>query len=209
RLLGDPSFEATSIQGDGSRYNDWAVELRQRSAKAGRKWAIYGDEQGPPVKADLGNLDRLRKEALWGNLMGGGAGVEWYFGYQGRFGDVQSEDWTVARRLWDQTRCAVEFFQRHLPFTRMAPANKLTTAAKDYCFAQPGRVYAIYLPRGGTTKIKLPAGKYTVRWYDPRNGGKLLTGSVAEVAGGADVAIGSPPAKPGQDWVCLIRRPQP
>ena len=68
-------------------YNNEAIVLRQRSRDAGRKWAIFGDEQ---PSANVGVLpdeedpdhDIPRTQALWGNLMGGGSGVEWYFGYQ-------------------------------------------------------------------------------------------------------------------------------
>ena len=207
RLLGDASFEATSIQGDAATYNRWARELRTRSAKAGRKWAIYGDEQGPAVDSRLKNLDRLRKDALWGMLMGGGAGVEWYFGYQKNFGDLQSEDFTVAERLWEQTAHALKFFQKYLPFTEMTADNDYTSVTGDFCLAKKGEVYAVYLPDGGTTRLDLLAakGELTVRWFNPRTGGKLQVGSVKTVTGGRLVAIGNPPAQADKDWVVLVR----
>ena len=207
-LLGDPHFEATSIQGNGNQYNSWAIELRQRSAAAGRPWAIYGDEQGPAVNAGMNNLDALRKGALWGNLMGGGAGVEWYWGYQGDFGDCQSEDWRVGEPLWNMTRYALDFFQTYLPFWEMEPANELTPA-DDYVFIKPGDIYVVYLKNGKTTTINIPAGdEYTIRWYDPRNGGPLLTGTIAYLQGGQAVSIGLAPHSTNQDWVVLICKNQ-
>ena len=79
-ILGDPFFEATSIQSSMNRYNNEAIILRQRSAQAGRKWAIFGDEQNPASTGvvpdeDDPNHDEPRKNAIWGNLMGGGSGV--------------------------------------------------------------------------------------------------------------------------------------
>jgi len=209
-LLGDANFEATSIQGDATRYNQWAIRLRQRSAQASRKWVIYGDEQGPAVQRDLSNLDVLRKHALWGNLMGGGAGVEWYIGYQGNFGDVQCESWWRLEPLWDQTRYALDFFQNYLPFWQMEPNNKLASEGiHPRVLAKPQDIYAVYLPSGGSTKLNLGNATYSVRWYNPRTGGALQAGSVTSVAGPGWVCIGNPPSDPTKDWVVLVRRTGP
>ena len=43
-------------------------------------------------------------------------------------------------------------------------------------------------------------------WYNPRKGGKLRSGSVAQVSGGRSVDIGQPPAERGEDWLAMIRR---
>jgi hypothetical protein len=203
-FYGHPTMEATSIQGSGSSYNDWAIQIRQLSAAAGRKWAVYGDEQGPAVDDQMSNLDQLRKQTLWGNYMGGGAGVEWYFGYQNTFGDVQSEDWTVAEPLWNMTHYAMDFFQTYLPFAEMEPDNNLTSVSGDYCFYKAGQVYAVYLPSGGTTDISLPAGSYTVKWYNPRSGGALQDGSVTTLQGPGSFSIGQAPANTTLDWAVLI-----
>jgi hypothetical protein len=203
-FYGHPTLEATSIQGDGSSYNSWAIQIRQLSAQAGRKWAVYGDEQGPAVNSSMNNLDQLRKQALWGNYMGGGAGVEWYWGYQGTFGDIQSEDWTVAEPLWNMTKYAMDFFQTYLPFAEMEPDNSLTSSTSDYCFYKAGQVYAVYLPSGGTTDISLPAGSYTVKWYNPRSGGALQDGSVTAIEGPGSFSIGQAPANTTLDWAVLI-----
>jgi len=214
-LLGNASYEATSIQGRGADYNQWAIDLRQRSAAAGRRWVIFGDEQGPPVSADMSNLDKLRL-ALWGNLLGGGAGVEWYFGYQGEsFGDVQSEDWRVAEPLWQQTRHALDFFHTYLPFWQMEPDNTLTQWGQNtnrdepYTLARVGEIYAIYLEGGNDTpSAEIDLGSSTdtfiVWWYDPRAGGNLQTGSVATVTGPGLHALGQPPSAANEDWVVLV-----
>lgn len=207
-LLGDPNLDATSIQGDGSAYNQWAIDLRRRSRTAGRAWAIFGDEQGPAVARDMSNVDRLRREALWGNLSGGGSGVEWYFGYQGTFGDVQSEDWTVAAPLWKATRDALAYFRTHLPYAVMDPDNTLVQPAGAYCLAQRGEVYSVFLPAGGTASLDLGASpsRFTVAWYDPRAGGALQNGSVTTVVGPGQASLGAPPQEPTKDWAVLVRR---
>jgi hypothetical protein len=210
-ILGDPFFEATSIQGNMQNYNRDAVVLRERSAKAGRPWVIFGDEQ---PSANVGVMpdendpahDIPRTQALWGNLMGGGAGVEWYFGYTYPHMDLNCEDWRSRDRMWDQTRHALTFFRQHLPFWQMAPGNALGTGKDIRVLAQPGQVYAVYLPAGGEASVKVDSGDYAVRWFNPRSGGNLATGSVARVKGPGLANIGKPPADPDRDWAVLVER---
>jgi hypothetical protein len=213
-ILGDPYFEASSIQSNMDRYHREAVELRRRSAAAGRKWAIFGDEQNPsthgvlPDAGDPGH-DQPRQQALWGNLMGGGSGVEWYFGSKFAHMDINCEDWRSRDRMWDQTRYALEFFRRHLPFWEMEPDDTLASGAEAWVLARPGQVYAVYLPRGGAVTLNVGGGSYDVRWYNPRAGGALQTGSVGSVTGKAAVPLGSPPSDPGRDWAVLVTRRRP
>ncbi len=203
-LVGDPNFEATSIQGNADNYNAWAIQFRNDSTNAGRPWAIYGDEQGPAVNSSMNNVDRLREEALWGNLMGGGAGVEWYFGYQGNFGDVQTEDFRVAQPLWDDTAHALDFFQMYLPFWEMTPDNNLVS--DGLALAKVGEVYAVYLEDGGSTSLNLADNRvYDVFWYNPRTGGALQTGSVAQITGPGSQNLGTPPSDNNQDWAILVQ----
>ena len=213
-ILGDPSFEMTSIQADLDQYNNDAVVLRQRSAQAGRRWAICGDEQQPAREgvipdADDPTHDKPRKHALWGNLMGGGSGVEWYFGSRFPHMDINCEDWRTRENMWDQTRYALEFFHDHLPFAEMAPDNALTSNPKAYCLAKPGQVYAIYLLKGGSANLNVAPGIYSVQWYNPRAGGELLRGSVKQITGPGAQSIGQPPKESGKDWAVLVRKTTP
>ena len=121
--------------------------------------------------------------------------------------DINCEDWRSRDVMWDQTRYALEFFHKYLPFWRMAPADTLITAEKAYCFAKPGQIYAVYLPNGGTTNLDLgdsPA-TFAVHWYNPRTGGELQTGTKSEITGPGSVAIGQPPTNPEKDWAALIK----
>ena len=43
--------------------------------------------------ADDPSHDEVNGPVLWGNLMAGGAGVEWYFGYKFAHSDLNCEDW--------------------------------------------------------------------------------------------------------------------
>ena len=213
-LLGDPFFEATSIQGRMSGYNSDAIALRQRTAQSGRRWAIFGDEQplashGVLPDGEDPNHDEPRTQALWGNLMGGGSGVEWYFGSRFPHMDINCEDWRSRDRLWDQTRHALEFFHQHLPFWEMEPNNDLAAGAPEArVLAQGDQLFAVYLPKGGKVSLKLGAGRYSVQWYNPRAGGRLAAGSVRSVEGPGVAPLGSPPADPGQDWAVVLKRGQ-
>ena len=115
--------------------------------------------------------------------------------------------------MWDQTRYALEFFQEHLPFWEMWPANDLVVGEKAFVFAKEGQIYAVYLPEAsGRTQINVAPGKYRLRWYDPRNGGDLQVGAsptveVGEMLMRSDGRVQlSPPSHPGQDWVALLEK---
>lgn len=210
-ILGDANFEATSIQGDMRNYHADALLFRALSARAGRKWVIFGDEQphadsGVLPDADDPNHDMPRIEALWGNLMGGGAGVEWYFGYKYAHMDLNCEDWRSRDRMWDQTRHALEFFRRRLPYWEMTPQGVKAEPATARVLAKAGEVYAVQLPKGGEARLELATGSYTVEWYDPRAGGALQAGSVRMVTGGGMANLGAPPADADKDWVVLVKR---
>jgi hypothetical protein len=207
-LLGYRNFEGPSLQTYYAHRE--TMKWRQQSAQAGRKWVVCLDEIGPArtgVKPDEVDPehDTVRKLHLWGNLMAGGAGCEWYFGHRFANNDLNCEDWRSRDRMWDLTRFALEFFQQHLPFADMSPADHLISASDGYCFAKSGEVYAIYLPEGGTTQIRLPPATYNVRWYNPRTGGQLLAGTVKQVAGPGSMEIGHPPRDVDQDWAALLR----
>jgi|GEM_PF-366548 len=198
--LGDPAFEATSLQALGTEYNALAIHHRTNSAQAGRKWAVYGDEQAP--NAGNERADELRKGPLWGNLMGGGAGVEWYTAF-----DLGLEDWSRFFLLWEQMRYARTFFETHLPFEEMEPMNALTVNVDDFVFGKDEEMYAVYLPAGGTALLNLAgvSGTFDVFWYNPRTGGELKTSSVQSVVGGAIVSLGLPPSETNNDWVALVK----
>jgi Domain of unknown function (DUF5060)/Putative collagen-binding domain of a collagenase len=209
-LLGYEYFDGLSLQTTDT--HALTTKWIDRSAAAGRQWFVCLDEIGPAntgVKPDADDYwhDKVRHKHLWGNLMAGGAGVEWYFGYKFPNNDLNCEDWRSRDHLWDLTRYALNFFHRYLPFTEMAHHDELTSAEDDYCFAEPGEIYAIYLPAGGTTNLDLgnSSATFTIQWYNPRTAGPLQTGSKAETAGPGPAPIGNPPSDSDKDWVALVK----
>jgi hypothetical protein len=209
-LLGFPAFDGPSLQ--TLETHDQTLRWVERSAAAGRSWFVCLDEvasaeHGVLTDAEDPGHDDARKRHLWGNLMAGGAGVEWYFGYRHPHNDLTCEDWRSRDRLWDMTRHALEFFRRRIPFERMAPRDDLLSGAPGYCLAEPGKIYAVFLTAGGRAVLDLgaAAGKYTVRWYDPREGGDLRAGSADRIRGPGKVPLGDPPARPEADWAAVVK----
>jgi hypothetical protein len=69
-----------------------------------------------------------------------------------------------------------------------------------YCLAEPGRLYAVYLPRGGRVTVKLEAGRYQATWFNAR------TGQTAPVSAAEGPAWTSPQAPDSGDWALLLKR---
>jgi len=220
-LLGKAShltgFSLQTNQPDFRNVHPRTLEWVEKSARAGRPWVVACDEPGDAQHAlrpdnDAGRShEDGRRNGLWGNVMAGGAGLEWYFGYKHAQSDLTCQDFRSRDRWWDYCRYMLEFFADNaVPFQEMASADGLIDTADGYGFAKPGAVYVVYLKHGGSVRLNLGgvAGAFDVRWYDPRHGGALQTGSVRSVTGGGRRALGRPPAgaAPGDDWVILVRR---
>lgn len=213
-LLGYEWFEGPSLQTNDTHAQ--TLKWVTLSAEAGRPWVVCLDEIGPShtgVKPDNDDYwhDEVRTRHLWGNLMAGGAGVEWYFGYNYPHNDLNCESWHSRDHMWDLTRYALEFFHNWLPFASMMPHDELTTAEDDYCLADPGKVYAVYLPAGGSPELDLgeSTATFEIRWFDPRHGGPMQIGTIASVAGPGKTAIGQPQEDTDKDWVALVERAKP
>jgi hypothetical protein len=208
-LLGHGSYEGPSLQmGSAGATHAETVKWVQRSAQNGRKWFVSLDEIGPAgdgVLTDAEDFahDNPRKNALWGNLMGGGAGAEWYFGYNHPHTDLTCEDWRSRDQMWNLTRHALDFFRQQLPFQDMTPNDGLVSTG--WCLNKGGEIYAVYLPNGGSATLSVGAGTYSVRWYDPRSGGALQTGSVGTLTGPGSLSLGAAPNTSAQDWAVLVK----
>ncbi|MEO8498213.1 MAG: putative collagen-binding domain-containing protein, partial [Planctomycetota bacterium] len=159
------------------------------------------------------NLHDIRKLCLWGTFMAGGAGAEYYFGYKLPQNDLVCEDFRSRDRSWDYCRIALDFFRdQQIPFREMSNADKLIGNDKNtnsrYCFAQPGAIYLVYLPEGGTSDLDLSgvSGTFRIQWFNPRSGGALADGSVAQVPAGGTVSLGNAPRDADEDWLIVVRR---
>lgn len=231
-LLGEQSvLSGASLQNDWSLVHARTRKWLAQSRKVGRPWVVANDEQGdslsgvPPDQGYSGftgkdsrgrvvqSVDDIRKMTLWGNLMAGGAGVEYYFGYLLPDNDLIAENLRSRDKSWEFGRNALDFFRGNgIPFWAMSSADALVGNAtgdnSKWCLAKAGEIYVVYLPAGGTTSLDLSqaSGRFVVSWFDPRHGGSMKRGSVASVAGGGTVALGEPPDSPAEDWAIVVRR---
>lgn len=213
-----------------------ALKWVTRSEEAGHPWVTSFDESGsagagtPPdpdypgmakaLEANAKNkkpnyipsIDEIRAQTLWGTLMAGGMGVEYYFGYRLPQNDLNAEDWRSRDKTWDYSRIALNFFRdKKIPFWEMKNSNALIGNPENtnagYCLSKAGKAYLIYLPKVGTTELDLTGakGSFKVKWFNPRTGGELQKGSVKKAKGGGKVSLGNPPTDADQDWVVLIK----
>jgi len=212
-MLGDASaltgFSLQTSKSDFRQVHSRTRNYIDRSVAAGKPWVVACDEPGDAshgliADAEDPTRDNARKNALWGNIMAGGAGVEWYFGYQHPHSDLTCQDYRTREKVWTQCRYALEFFRKHeIPFWDMKCEDELTENTDDYVFCKPGEVYLVYLKHGGKVELNVAAGKFTYGWFNPRTGdgldGLLRTGSVNA---GRRVEVAAPDTN---DWLLIVR----
>jgi hypothetical protein len=211
-FLGFENFDGPSMQiGNPGRVNQRIVKWVNESAKAGKRWLVNLDEIGPAWKGVLPDShdathDTVRAHCLWGTLLGGGSGVEWYFGYRFPHNDLNLEDFRSRDNWWKQSTIATQFM-KNMPVETMKPANELISLNNGYCLANPEENYVIYQPiDAGECKLNLNSEKtFTVKWFNPVEGGELTDGTVSTIKGTGWIPIGLPPSEPGNDWIAIIK----
>ncbi|MEM7627081.1 MAG: DUF5060 domain-containing protein [Planctomycetota bacterium] len=230
-LLGDQSvLTGAALQNDWDKAHQQTLRWVRESAAAGKPWVVCNDEQnhwrfGTPPDTGYPGYDGtdkdgnpvgydehdIRQHTLWGNLMAGGGGVEYYFGWELPQGDLFVDDWRSRANTWEFSRIALTFFHEHeIPFWEMTNRNDLVGNPSDtnarYCLVKPGELYLVYLPDGGTSTLDLSdaKGDFTVQWFNPRDGGGLIDGSVASVTAGGEVDLGRAPQDADEDWLVVI-----
>ncbi|WP_282079954.1 DUF7594 domain-containing protein [Aquimarina algiphila] len=199
-LLGNSSvLTGASIQTDKNKVHNDVKRWLEKSRNAGRKWVVANDEQGPASTGIRVSDKEVRHKVLWGTLMAGGTGVEYYSGYTNNDGDINGNDHRKRGNKYKEGGYALNFFNKYLQedMVKMTSSDGVTGDGNDYVLANAGKIYAVYRPNGGSTGLSLPAGnnKYDVQWYNPRSGGNLT----------AKTTLGSNLVAPdNNDWVALI-----
>lgn len=230
-LLGDQSaLTGASLQNSWRNAHERTLKWIQASVEAGKPWVVCNDEQNPAshgVPPDPGyeghdgfaqegerryDLHDVRKRCLWGTLLAGGAGVEYYFGYQLPQNDLICQDFRSREQSWKYCRIAIEFFQDHeIPFWEMSNADHLigndNHKQGNYCFAKSGELYLVYDPDGRRSSIDLSGieGEFALLWFNPREGGEL-TATEDVIPGGLKTQLPQPPNDRDEDWLAVIRR---
>ena len=215
-LLGSPYIDGVSLQLNPMERS--AAQTRRwiaRSAAAGAPWFACLDEIGPasdgvlPDAADGADKNHLRvRRALWANLLSGGSGVEWYFGYKYDHNDLGLEDYRSRANVWRFSKLAREFAAReglheYEPADDLVDADGVLAARRDSDGA-----LILYVPAGGKPVVPVPNGSRPVRWFDPAAGGEWRTGSVDALPGGGAFPLGEPPGGDrSEDWVVKVGGP--
>ena len=216
-LLGAEAFSGVSLQNSHLKDVHWqTVKWNRASIKAGRPWGVAFDEPGDaqygmppdsnypgmPQDYDGPSVEETRKWVLWGNLLGGGWGVEYYFGYKLPQNDLVCQDWRSRDQSWDYARIALEFFRdQKIPFWEMTPQPEAVgnpeKGNETYCLAGAD-LYLLAFPDGGMCDLDLPKGKAvtSIQWFNPRNG------RIQEPTGTESATITCPDKK---DWVAIVR----
>jgi hypothetical protein len=70
----------------------------------------------------------------------------------------------------------------------------------NYCLAELGELYAVYLPHAGKVSIQLEPGRYEAFWFGALTGEKV---ELPEITGRSWT---SPEAPDRNDWALLIRK---
>ncbi|UZO81231.1 DUF5060 domain-containing protein [Aquimarina sp. ERC-38] len=198
-LIGNKSeLTGASIQTNQNKVHDDVRRWLQKSRSEGKKWVVANDEQGSAAEGVRVSDKQIRDKVLWATLLAGGTGVEYYSGYTNDDGDINGNDHRKRGDKYKQGGYALTFFNTYLQedIVDMLSADAATTDNNDYVFAKAGKIYAVYRPNGGTTKITLPSGNWKVQWYNPRTGGNLSS---------PQTITNTLSAPDNSDWVALIK----
>lgn len=201
-------------QPDFSQVNPQVQRVIQEAEQAGKVWAVACDEPGDASHALITDGEdpehfNARTNGLWGAMLAGAWGTEWYFGYKHPHSDLSCQDYRSRDLFWDMGRICIDFFADHdFPLTAMKANNALISTEGDYCLAKEGDTYLVFLKKGGESQLDLRdfQGKYTVQWFDPRKGGPLQKGTIKTLSGKGRMSLGTPPHHADKDWVVIVRR---
>ena len=86
--------------------------------------------------------------------------------------------------VWTQLGGARAFMES-LPFWEMEPHDELVKSGTAFCLAKPDKIYALYLPSGGSITVSLPTnGSFEIDWWNPANGQEGIFQNRGVVNGG-------------------------
>ncbi len=211
-MLGFESLDGPSLQiGNPAKVHERVKKWVKESEDAGLRWIVNLDEIGPAWKGAMpdshdANHDTIREQCLWGALMAGATGVEWYFGYRFPHNDLGLEDFRSRTYWWKQSTIATQFLSQ-FPLEEMQSADELVRSKGAYCLTKPDELYVVYLPAGiGETRIRINSDKsMSIKWFNPREGGELQEGNILTLSGKGNQSLGTPPADPLKDWVVVVQ----
>lgn len=211
-MLGFSGLDGPSMQiGNPAHIHERIKKWVDESEKSGKRWLVNLDEIGPAWKGVMPDShdathDTVRQDCLWGTLLAGGAGVEWYCGYRYPHNDLNLDDFRSRDIWWKQSTIATQFMLQ-FPLESMNSNDEIINVKGAYCLEKQGELYLVYLPAGTqNAKIDMKGDKnFSIKWFNPREGGEMLDGTVKTVSGNGFQNLGNPPENDEKDWVVLIQ----
>ena len=213
---GSAWFGFTSYQDWGRNQHVLMLESRKLQEQAGRivpqTNEEYGYEDHYPAWAAAGSdsAEVLRRTA-WEIYMAGGYQTA---GESTRRGTNIWPDsgggWMNGRGDDTQTMFLgyghiVDFFTG-FEWWKTNPHDELVNQG-DFCLADPGHAYAVYLPHGGKVTVRLEPGSYRAEWFNANSGQRI---PLAEDATGPSWTSPDPPDDSSwaitHDWALLLQR---
>ncbi|WP_235594694.1 DUF5060 domain-containing protein [Paraglaciecola hydrolytica] len=224
----DSYYTGASLQThreDFSAVHQEVKKIRSLPLVNGRTLAVSVDEPGdaehsllPDAEDSEHNLARMN--GLWGALMAGAWGTEWYFGYKHPHSDLTAQDWRSRDKFWDQARYALDFFKLiDVPYQNAVNLdNHVGSDDNAWVLGEEAEFYIVYVKDASKeVELKLPFGlaEYSVVWFNPKTGGKFQRGTIKTLSvtkeegqywDKSPQTIGFPTQDRNQDWVALIQR---
>ena len=203
-------FDFTSLQEWNREQHPYMLKSRQLQIATGRiipqTNEEYGYEDHYPIWAPKppGDSTEVLRRTAWDIAM---AGAYQTAGETARGGTNVWPDtgggW-VNGRGDDSMTLLVQYGRLYDFFTSFSwwltePHDDLVSAG-NYCLAAPGQTYAVYLPNGGSTAVRLETGRYRAQWYSPLSGERIPLAD----AEGANWT--SPESPDHHDWALLLQR---
>lgn len=204
-------FDFTSFQEWRRPIHGWMAEQRKKQESLGRAIPQTNEEYGyedhyprwSPTYPDGASADADRR-AAWEIAM---AGAYQTTGETAKRGTGVWPDtgggWVNGRgddsmELLSGQAHMVDFFTS-FEWWKTEPHDELVDNGA-YCLAEPGKLYAAYLPAGGSVSIKLEPGRYETSWFNARSGRQI---SLTPAEG---PRWNSPAARDYGDWALLLKR---
>jgi hypothetical protein len=203
-------FGFTSFQEWSRKQHSFMLAERRQQEHLGRVIPQTNEEYGyedhyPPQSAGLGSdsADTLRRTA-WDIVMAGGYQTT---GETARRGTNVWPDtgggWVNGRG--DDTMTMLQGYAHMVNFFtgfewwKTEPHDELVNNG-NYCLAETGKIYAVYLPHGGRVTIRLQPGAYGAVWFDPS------TGERTPLPPAEGPLWTSPATRDDNDWALLLER---
>jgi hypothetical protein len=207
-------FGFTSFQQWPRPLHDWMLNQRREQAQTRRIIPQVDEEYGyedhypkwSPSYPDGASADANRR-AAWEMAM---AGTYQTTGETAKRGTGAWPDtgggWVNGRGdesmvMLNGYAHMVDFFTS-FEWWKTDPHDELVSHG-DFCLAEPGKLYVVYLPMAGKVTVKLEPGRYKASWFNARTGQTIAAPDAASV----DRPEWTSPAAPDAgDWALLLKK---